>query len=151
MSLTFGAPLTRPVSRAMRLVPRRGPLLGKMLLDWVSQDPKPSASVLQGLFFGRVAPPTEIRRTLEPPTLVIGHPRDPIHPFSDADMLLRELPHATLVEASSIFELRITPERLTGEIATAPAAACAAGGAGPAAQGRRARPPPSRASRSAAH
>lgn len=117
MSLTFGAPLTRPVSRAMRLVPRRGPLLGRMLLDWVSQDPKPSASVLQGLFFGRVAPPTEIRRTLEPPTLVIGHPRDPIHPFSDADMLLHELPHATLVEASSIFELRITPERLTGEIA----------------------------------
>ena len=28
-----------------------------MMLDWVSQDPKPSASVLQGLFFGRVAPP----------------------------------------------------------------------------------------------
>lgn len=117
MSLTFGAPLTRPVSRAMRLVPRRGPLLGRMLLDWVGQDPKPSASVLQGLFFGRVAPPTEIRRTLTPPTLVIGHPRDPIHPFSDADMLLRELPDATLVEASSIFELRLTPERLTGEIA----------------------------------
>lgn len=116
MSLTFGAPITRPISRLMRLVPRRGPLLGQMLLDWTSQDPKPSASVLQGLFFGRVAPPTEIRRTLEPPTLVIGHLRDPIHPFSDADMLVQEMPNATLVEASSIFELRITPERLTDEI-----------------------------------
>jgi pimeloyl-ACP methyl ester carboxylesterase len=116
ISLTFGAPVTRPLSRAARLLPRRGPLLGRMLLDWVSQDPKPSASVLQGLFFGRVAPPSAIRKTLEPPTLVIGHPRDPIHPFSDADMLVRELPNATLLEASSILELRITPERLTDEI-----------------------------------
>jgi pimeloyl-ACP methyl ester carboxylesterase len=116
MSLTFGAPITRPISRLMRLVPRRGPLLGQMLLDWASQDPKPSASVLQGLFFGRVAPPTEIRRTLTPPTLIIGHPRDPIHPFSDADMLLREMPNAKLIEASSIVELRITPGRLTDEI-----------------------------------
>ena len=116
MSLTFGAPITRPISRVMRRVPRRGPLLGQMLLDWMSQDPKPSASVLQGLFFGRVAPPTEIRRTLEPPTLVIGHPRDPIHPFSDADALVHEMPNATLIEASSIVELRITPERLTDQI-----------------------------------
>jgi hypothetical protein len=50
------------------------------------------------------------------PTLVIGHYRDPIHPFSDSDMLVRELPNARLVEASSILELRITPERLTSEI-----------------------------------
>ena len=49
-------------------------------------------------------------------TLVIGHYRDPIHPFSDSDMLVRELPNARLVEASSILELRLTPERLTGEI-----------------------------------
>jgi pimeloyl-ACP methyl ester carboxylesterase len=116
ISLTFGAPITRAVSRAMRLIPRRGPLLGQMMLDWTSQDPKPSASVLQGLFFGRVAPPTEIRRTLEPPTLVIGHQRDPIHPFSDSDMLIHEMPNARLIEASSILELRITPERLTDEI-----------------------------------
>jgi pimeloyl-ACP methyl ester carboxylesterase len=117
ISLTFGAPITRPLSRVARLVPRRGPLLGRMMLDWVSQDPKPSASVLQGLFFGRVAPPTEVRRTLAPPTLVIGHNRDPIHPFSDADMLVHELPNARIVEASSIVELRMAPERLTGEIA----------------------------------
>jgi pimeloyl-ACP methyl ester carboxylesterase len=118
VSLTFGAPIARPLSRLARLVPRRGPLLGTMMLDWVSQDPKPSASVLQGLFFGRVAPPTEIRRTLAAPTLVIGHQRDPIHPFSDADMLVDELPDARIVEASSIVELRMSPERLTGEIAT---------------------------------
>ena len=47
------------------------------------------------------------------PALVIGHYRDPIHPFSDSDMLVRELPDARLLEASSILELRLTPERLT--------------------------------------
>jgi hypothetical protein len=49
-------------------------------------------------------------------TLVIGHYRDPIHPFSDSDRLMREMPNAELVQASSILELRLTPERLTNEI-----------------------------------
>ena len=48
ISLTFGAPITRAGGKLASLVPRRGPLLGQMLLDWASQDPKPSASVLQG-------------------------------------------------------------------------------------------------------
>ena len=114
--LTFGAPVARLVGHAAAAVPRGFSLLGDMLLDWVSQDPKPSASVLQGLFFGRLAPPAEERRRMDHPTLVIGHYRDPIHPFSDSDMLVRELPNARLVEASSILELRLTPERLTNEI-----------------------------------
>jgi pimeloyl-ACP methyl ester carboxylesterase len=116
--LTFGAPVARLVGAGARRLPRGTSLLGDMMLDWVSQDPKPSASVLQGLFFGRVAPPSEERMQLTQPTLVIGHPRDPIHPFSDSDMLVREVPGARLVEASSILELRLTPERLTGEIVT---------------------------------
>ncbi len=117
VSLTFGAPVARLGARIARRVPRTGFLLGDMGLDWWSQDPKPSASVLQGLFFGRVAPPTEERRRMTQPTLVIGHYRDPVHPFSDSDMLVHELPNASLVQASSILELRLTPERLTAEIA----------------------------------
>ncbi|MEA2420712.1 MAG: hypothetical protein QOE60_2918 [Thermoleophilaceae bacterium] len=116
VGLTFGAPVARVLGRAARLTPRTGSLLPDMMLDWVSQDPKPSASVLQGLFFGRAAPPSEERRALEQPTLVIGHYRDPVHPFADSDMLMRELPNARLVQASSVLELRLTPERLTGEI-----------------------------------
>lgn len=116
LTLTFGAPFARTWGRLASMVPRRGPLLGQLALDWISQDPKPSASVLQGLFFGRVAPPTAERRTLEPPALIIGHPRDPIHPFSDADMLFKELPDARMIEASSILELRTTPKRLTAKI-----------------------------------
>jgi pimeloyl-ACP methyl ester carboxylesterase len=116
VGLTFGAPVARLVGRGTRLVPRGTWLLGDMLLDWVSQDPKPSASVLQGLFYGRVAPPRDERAKMTQPTLVIGHYRDPIHPFSDSDMLVRELPNARLIQASSILELRLTPERLTNEI-----------------------------------
>jgi pimeloyl-ACP methyl ester carboxylesterase len=116
VTLTFGAPVVRLLGRAARAVPRGSWQLGDMLLDWASQDPKPSASVLQGLFFGRVAPPGAERREMKMPTLVIGHPRDPVHPFSDSDNLGRELPGARLVEATSILELRLTPERLTSEI-----------------------------------
>jgi len=116
VGLTFGAPVARAIGTAARLVPRGNWLLGDMMLDWVSQDPKPSASVLQGLFYGRVAPPREERAKMNQPTLVIGHYRDPIHPFSDSDMLVRELSQARLVQASSMLELRLTPERLTAEI-----------------------------------
>jgi hypothetical protein len=48
---------------------------------------------------------------------VIGHQHDIVHPFSDAGMLAEELPNGQLLEASSIIELRVAPERLTGEIA----------------------------------
>ena len=48
---------------------------------------------------------------------MLGHPRDPIHPFSDADMLVRELRNGRMLEANSLLELRLAPARLTGEIA----------------------------------
>src|SRR3954470_1345480 len=115
--LTFGAPVARGVGRLARLVPRGVHNLVDSGLDWISQDPGPSAAVLQGLFFGRTAPPRSERALMETRTLVIGHPRDPIHPFSDADELTRELRNARLVDANSILELRLAPERLTNEIA----------------------------------
>jgi hypothetical protein len=40
-----------------------------------------------------------------------------VHPFSDADELARELRNARLVDANSILELRLAPDRLTNEIA----------------------------------
>jgi pimeloyl-ACP methyl ester carboxylesterase len=115
--LTFGSPLARLVARGGRVIPRGSHTLIDAGLDWISQDPEPSGAVLQGLFFGRIAPPRSERALVETKTLVIGHPRDPIHPFSDADELARELRHARLVDANSIVELRIAPERLTNEIA----------------------------------
>lgn len=116
-ALTLGEPLMRGVSWLARMIPDRGPELLQIGLDTVRQDPAPSAAVLQGLFFGRVAPHRALRRTFTPPALVIGHRRDPVHPFSDAGMLVDELPNGRLLEASSILELRVAPERLTEEIA----------------------------------
>jgi pimeloyl-ACP methyl ester carboxylesterase len=117
VALTFGAPLTRLLTAGARRVPRGLHNLIDVGLDVLSQDPGPSSAVLQGIFFGRAAPPRSERRTIRSKALVIGHPRDPVHPFSDSDMLVRELRHGRLVEASSVLELRLTPERLTGEIA----------------------------------
>jgi pimeloyl-ACP methyl ester carboxylesterase len=117
VALSLGEPVMRLVARAARRVPTgTGPLLADIGLDTIRQDPGPSAAVLHGLFFGRTAPHKTLRRTLAAPTLVIGHQRDPIHPFSDSDALVAELPNATLLQASSILELQISPERLTGEI-----------------------------------
>jgi pimeloyl-ACP methyl ester carboxylesterase len=118
VALTVGEPAMRLVARLARLVPeRRVPWAANVLLDTVRQDPEPSAAVLQGLFSGRTAPHRSERRTFTVPTLVIGHHRDPLHPFSDAGLLAAELPNCTLLEASSILELRIAPERLTDAIA----------------------------------
>jgi pimeloyl-ACP methyl ester carboxylesterase len=118
-ALMFGEPVLKVASRAARFVPRRLlPHFGNVLLDAVRQDPAAGASVLQGLFFGRIAPVASVRRTLQTPALVLGHRRDPVHPFSDAGMLASEMPNARLVQANSLVELRLSPERLTHEIAT---------------------------------
>ncbi len=116
-ALTFGEPIMKLVARGTRLLPTRRIWPLEVLLDTVRQEPGPSAAVLQGLFFGRVAPPGRLRKTITAPALVIGHPADPVHPFSDSDALVHELPDAQLLRADSIVELRITPARITGEIA----------------------------------
>jgi pimeloyl-ACP methyl ester carboxylesterase len=117
VALTFGEPVMRVVARGTRAV-RRLPWLIDVALDTVRQDPKPSSALLQGLLFGRTAPHRTERRTLSTRALVIGHRHDMVHPFSDAGMLADELPEARLLQASSILELRVAPERLTDEIAT---------------------------------
>jgi len=118
IGLTFGEPVMRFFQRGARAIPEdRVPWFANVVLDGLRQDPAPSAAVLQGLFFGRIAPHRVERRTFETPALVIGHRRDPVHPFSDAGMLADELPHGRLLEAESIVELRFSPDRLTNEIA----------------------------------
>lgn len=115
LGLRLGRPAFELVSRVTSAIPRSLPLID-LGLDWVRQRPGPSGAVLEGLLLGETAPHREERRRIEQQTLVIGHPRDPLHPFSDAGMLLEELPHARLLEATSILEWRLTPGRLTGEL-----------------------------------
>jgi len=130
-ALRFGEPGMRALARAARAVPRRPlPFLAQVSLDWLSQDPAPSAAVLSGILYGRAAPGHLERSRFQTPALVIGHPRDPVHPFSDAGMLASELPNARLVNARSIFELRVRPTRLTNKIAAFVGQCWAAGEAG---------------------
>src|SRR5438128_8134249 len=118
VALTFGERGMRLLARGARAVPRGlVPHYGNVMLDLIRQDPGPGGAVLQGLFFGRVAPPREERRALQTPALVLGHRRDPVHPFSDAGALAEELPNGRMLEAESLLELRLRPERLTEEIA----------------------------------
>jgi pimeloyl-ACP methyl ester carboxylesterase len=116
LSLRFGRPLLSTTSRALRRVPRSNYLLD-MLLDFLRRDPASSQAVLEGVLFAGAAPPPEERRAIQQPALVIGHPNDPLHPFSDADMLVEEMPNARLVDANSILEWRLSPKRLDDELA----------------------------------
>jgi pimeloyl-ACP methyl ester carboxylesterase len=118
VALTFGEPVMKLLARAARAVPRGAlPHYGNVMLDVVRQEPGPSGALMQGLFFGRIAPPRSERRAFRVPTLVLGHQRDPVHPFSDAGMLVGEMPNARLLQADSVIELRLRPTRLTREIA----------------------------------
>jgi pimeloyl-ACP methyl ester carboxylesterase len=116
LGLRWGRPGFELVSRLTSLVPRTNHLID-IGLDWVRQRPGPSAAVLEGLLLGETAPHREERRKIEQPALIVGHPRDPLHPFSDSGMLAEELKNARLVEASSIMEWRLKPDRLTAELA----------------------------------
>jgi pimeloyl-ACP methyl ester carboxylesterase len=116
IGLSFGEPVLKVVAAGARRIPRSNQLLD-IGLDWIRQDPAPSEAVLEGLFLGSSAPHRQFRVQMEQPTLVIGHRADPLHPFSDAGMLAEELPNSHLIEANSILEWRITPQRLDGELA----------------------------------
>jgi pimeloyl-ACP methyl ester carboxylesterase len=98
--------LTRPIPRGVV------PFWVGIGLDTLDQRPASVAAVIHGVIFGRVAPQANQRRTIQAPALVVGHPRDPIHPFADAEMLAEELPNAEFVAARSIVEWRTRPERL---------------------------------------
>ena len=116
LGLRVGRPAVELSSRLASLVPRTNSLLD-IGLDWVRRRPGPSVAVLEGLLLGETAPAREQRCLIDQPALVVGHPRDPLHPFSDSGMLIEELRRARLVEANSILEWRTRPKRLNEELA----------------------------------
>ena len=113
----YARPAVRLAGFLARLVPRAVlPFLGNVMLDTIRQDHTASAAVLQGMFLGRIAPQRGLLRKFTMPVLVIGHHHDPIHPLVDARTLASEIPGARLIEATSVLEMRLHPERLTAEI-----------------------------------
>lgn len=119
LSLAF-MQLTTPmawIARAVSRIPRGLALYLDVGLQLVSQEPRPSAAILNGLLTSRLAPHPSDREKIEQPAFVIGHRRDILHPFSDAETVSRELRNAELVEAQSFFELRFPPNRLSNQLA----------------------------------
>ncbi len=116
LGLRVGRPAFELGSRLASRLPRTNFLLD-IGLDWARRRPGPSVAVLEGLLLGETAPGRERRRLIDKPALVVGHPRDPLHPFSDSGMLVEELRRAQLVEANSILEWRTRPKRLNDELA----------------------------------
>lgn len=112
----FGRPVTELIALAARRIPRSGFGPADSFLNAASMAPQEIAAILHGLLVGPTAPPVGERERIAAPTLVIGHGRDYIHPFSDAENLVSQLPNARMVRARSPFELRTRPTRLTREI-----------------------------------
>lgn len=111
VGLRFARPALRGVAAVTTRLPRSH-FLVDLVLDWTRQDPEASTAVLEGILFGRTAPPPPERRRIAEPALVIGHPGEPLHPFSDAGNLAEEMPNARVVGARSIVEWRTRPARL---------------------------------------
>jgi pimeloyl-ACP methyl ester carboxylesterase len=116
IALRFGQPVFEVVSAATSRIPRSH-FIVDLGLDFLRQDPGPSVSVLEGLLMGESSPRSAERRGIQHPALIVGHPNDPLHPFSDAGMLAEELPNARQIDADSIFEWRLKPDRLNAELA----------------------------------
>lgn len=109
--------LFQRLSRVMARVPRGFGVYTDSVLDVLSRDPVSSAAVLHGLLTGRMAPHPSDREKFEHRTLIIGHERDLLHPFSDAAALNRELRNSELLQANSFFQLRFPPNEPSRRIA----------------------------------
>ncbi|MBX6420483.1 MAG: acyl-CoA-binding protein [Nevskia sp.] len=120
VSARLGRPLHEPFARFVRRLPRprglRQQWLGSVL-DVLSLPPPVLAAILHGTLVGPMVPSESQRRKIQAPALVIGHARDKLHEFRDAHALAHELPHARLLQARHILELRTRPERLWPQIA----------------------------------
>lgn len=116
LAVHYALPLARAVSwAASRLSRTRNDVIGGLLAPLAS-PPEVTTAVLHGILVGPTVPTVDERRSIEAPTLVLGHRADLIHPFSDAEALVRQMPDARLVRARSILELRVRPRRLRREI-----------------------------------
>lgn len=85
-------------------------------MNALSMDPKVTTAILHGVLVGPIAPSVRQRRALDMPTLIVGHGRDKLHEYRDALALQRQLPQARLIDAHSLLELRMKPERLWPQI-----------------------------------
>lgn len=110
-TLDHAGPVVKALHRLTSPIPRSNTNLA-ILLDLIPADPRQAASVLWGLI--ESSEETDLSRfeSLVVPALVIAHPHDPLHEFSDSVELVAALPRGELLEARSMLELRFAPDRL---------------------------------------
>ncbi|HEY4927640.1 MAG TPA: alpha/beta hydrolase [Acidimicrobiales bacterium] len=116
LAVHFARPVVGWVSKRFRALPRTGNGPLDSVMNMLSAEPRETAAVLHGILAGPIAPTVDQRAAMEMPALVIGHKVDHVHPFHDAEQLARRLPQGELIQANSVLELRVHPERLTDEI-----------------------------------
>ena len=76
VTLRVAKPLLRGVAAVTTRIPRTS-FLVDICLDWTRRSPEASEAVLEGVLFGRTAPPRDERQLIGLPTLVIGHRTTP--------------------------------------------------------------------------
>jgi pimeloyl-ACP methyl ester carboxylesterase len=116
IAVHFARPVVRRMAALFRQLPRTGNGPVDSMMNSLSNDPVETAAVLHGILAGPIAPTVDQRAAADVPALVIGHRVDHVHPFHDAEQLARRLPQGQLLQANSMLELRVHPERLTAEI-----------------------------------
>jgi pimeloyl-ACP methyl ester carboxylesterase len=116
LAVHYATPVARAVSWVARRVGLASSELVSGLLAPLASPPEVTTAVLHGILVGPTVPTVDERRTIRAPALVLGHRADLIHPLSDAEALVRQLPDARLVEAQSTVELRLHPGRLLAAI-----------------------------------
>ena len=116
LAVHFARPVVRQTAALFRRLPRTGNGPVDSMMNSLSNDPVETAAVLHGILAGPIAPTVDQRAATDVPAVVIGHRVDRLHPFHDAEQLARRLPQGQLLQANSMLELRVHPERLTAEI-----------------------------------
>ena len=110
VALTLGEPLMKVVQAGAAGAAREAPVPARPGRRVGPAGPRPERRRAPGPVLRSHRPAPHERATFDTPTL-IGHHRDPIHPFSDADALVNELPNARVIEAGHFFELRLDTNR----------------------------------------
>lgn len=122
----FARRMFRPVAMALRsrraprtlaFAARRFPELRfypgfRDALAILAENPVSGAAVIEGLLATAAQTRWSEVDRCPVPALIVGHPRDPLHAFGDAEELARRLTNGRLFRARSILELRIRPERI---------------------------------------
>ena len=116
LAVHFARPVVRRTAAIFRRLPRTGNGPVDSMMNSLSNDPVETAAVLHGILAGPIAPTVDQRAATDVPAVVIGHRVDRLHPFHDAEQLARRLPQGQLLQANSMLELRVHPDRLTAEI-----------------------------------